>query len=120
MDSRSYSATNSQRLIQGDANAFEDSSINIGGSFNERQERVTALDEMLRLLQQIEQPEPAVAKALKGLSNAKDELTEHAEPDKSSVKKWLEYAKDGLKLAVLGADVNTAAQKLFALFGMVL
>jgi hypothetical protein len=118
MDSRSYNAVNSQRLIQGDSNAYEDASIHIGASFNERQERVVALDDVLGRLQRLESADVAVSKAIKGLSNAKDELTENPAPVKSSVARWLEYAKDGLKVAVLGADVNTAAQKLMALFGM--
>jgi hypothetical protein len=75
---------------------------------------------LLSRLQRLENLDPAVSKAMKGFSNAKDEITEHAIPDGPSVEKWLEYARDGLKVAVLGADVNTAAQKLFALFGMTL
>jgi hypothetical protein len=45
MDSRSYNASHSQRLIQGDGNASTDSSvnINIGQSFNQKQERIAAL-----------------------------------------------------------------------------
>jgi hypothetical protein len=119
MDSRSYTAVNSQRLIQGEGNAYSDASINIGESFNERQERVTALEDALARLQSVAE-DSAIARGIKGLSNAKDELTEQREPDRSAVQRWLEYAKDGLKTAVLAADVNAAMQKLFALFGMTL
>jgi hypothetical protein len=47
MDSRKYEAVNSQRLIQGDSNTYTDSSVNIGQSFNERQERIAALDDYI-------------------------------------------------------------------------
>jgi hypothetical protein len=52
MDGRNYTATNSPRLIQGDSNSYTDSSVNIdiGGSFNERQTRIAALDELIAKL----------------------------------------------------------------------
>jgi hypothetical protein len=118
MDSRNYNATNSSRLIQGDANTFTDSSVNIGSSFNERQERIAALDNMLGKLKATEMKNESVQKAERELSKVRDELAEYPEPDKSSIRKWLEYAKNSMTGAILGYETLEAAKKLWELFGL--
>jgi len=118
MDSRNYNAVNSQRLIQGDSNAYEDSSVNIGGSFNEKQVRIAALDDLIARLKASEMKNESVEKAGRELAKVRDELAEYPEPNKSSVRKWLEYAKNVLASAALGLEVTEAAKKLFELFGV--
>ena len=58
MDSRSYSAVNSQKVLQGDNSTLTDSSINIGQSFNQKQERVAALDDLIGKLSTSEIKKP--------------------------------------------------------------
>jgi hypothetical protein len=118
MDSRNYNATNSSRLTQGDSNTYTDSSVNIGGSFNERQERIAALDDVIAKLKSSDDQNGPVVKAQRELGKVRDELTEYSEPDKSSVKKWLEGAKNVMGTAVLGLEATEAAKKLWELFGM--
>jgi hypothetical protein len=117
MDSRQYSAQNSQRLIQGDSNRYTDSSVNIGDSFNEKQERISALDNVIEKLKS-EVQDDSVSKAQRELGKVRDELTEYSEPDKSSIKKWLDYAKNAMSTAALGLEATEAAKKLWKLFGM--
>jgi hypothetical protein len=96
MDSRNYSATNSQRLIQGEGNTYTDSSVNIGESLKEKQERVAALE----------------------MENVREELVEAKDPDQSTMKKYLQSAKNIMGTATLGYEVTEAAKKLFDLFGL--
>jgi hypothetical protein len=116
LDSRNYSAVNSQRLIQGDRNTYSDSSVNIGQSFNERQTRVTALDDVIGKLK--DEKDESVQKARRELAKARDEIAEYPEPDRSSVRKWLEFAKNALGTAALSLEVTEAVKKLWELFGI--
>jgi hypothetical protein len=120
MDTRKYEAVNSQRLIQGDSNTYADSSTNIdiGNSFNARQERIAALDDVIEKLKTSEVQDEAVAKAQRELGKVRDELTEYPEPDKSSIKRWLEYAKNMMGTAALGYEAVEAGKKLFEIFGL--
>lgn len=117
MDSRNYTATNSSRLIQGESNSYIDSSVNIDGSFNDRQERIATLDDVIEKLESSDVQNEYVTKAQRELGKVRDELAEYPEPDKSSVKKWLEYAKNMMATAALGIEVTEAAKKLWELFG---
>jgi len=119
MDSRNYKAIGSSRMIQGESNTYTDTSvnINIGQSFNERQARITALDDVVgKLAKDDNQAEPVV-KAQKELAKVRDELADEAEPDQSSVSKWLGNAKRLLGTAALGYEVTEAVKKLFEMFG---
>jgi hypothetical protein len=118
VDTRNYNANNSQRLIQGENNAYTDSSINIGGSLNERQQRVTALDEVIAELKTQGEQTEQVARIERELMKVRDELTEYEKPDESAIRKWLEYAKNSMTMTILGYEMTEAAHKLWQLFGM--
>jgi len=120
MDSRSYKAVNSPRLIQGDNNEYTESSINIdiGRSFNEKQERVAQLDDVIKRLEDLEGSDEAAAKATRELTKVKDELTGYPEPNISAIKQWMGRAKQLLATAALGAEVTNAAHRLFRMFGL--
>jgi hypothetical protein len=118
MDSRKYNSVNSERLIQGDSNTYKDSSVNIGESFNERQERIAALDYVIGKLKSTDAKSESVEKAQRELTKVRDELTEYPEPNKSSIRKWLEYAKNSMTGAILGYETVEAAKKLWELFGI--
>jgi hypothetical protein len=120
MESRSYTALNSTRLIQGESNRYTDSSvtINIGSSFNDRQERIAQLGDLIKRLEALEGENEAATRATNDLSKARDELTESVEPNTSAVRRWMERAKDLLATAALGAEVTDAAHRLFQLFGL--
>jgi hypothetical protein len=120
MDSRKYDARHSTRLIQGDNNTYTDSSVNIdiGQSFTERQARIAGVDDLVERLKASEVQTPDVQKARRALENVRDEITDVKEPDKSTVKKWLEIAKSSMATAALGLEVTEAAKKLLELFGL--
>ena len=88
-----------------------------GGSLLERDRCVAEIDDLLARLQ-LEHASHGIARAIEGLCNAKDELTEHPRPYKPGVQHWIEHARDGLKAVHVGADVSSAAHRLFARFGI--
>lgn len=118
IDSRRYDASNSSRLIQGDANTLLDSSrtIDIGRSFNERRQRVDDLGTLIDKLRGVS--DSATAKAALELEKAKDELSDHDSPNESAVARWLTKARDVLKLANVGQDVVEAARQVMHGFGL--
>jgi hypothetical protein len=48
----------------------------------------------------------------------RDELAEYPDPDRSSVKKWLESTKSLMGTATLNDEVMGAGKKLYELFGV--
>jgi hypothetical protein len=48
----------------------------------------------------------------------REELAEYPEPNESSIKKWLEHAKNLMTAAILGHELYEAALGLWHLFGM--
>jgi hypothetical protein len=118
MDSRNYNASNSSRLIQGDSNTYTDSSINIGRSFNERQERIAALDDVIAKLNAIEGKDEALTKAELNLAKVRDELADDPQPNESAIRRWMEGAKNAMTAGILGYETVEAARKLWELFGI--
>lgn len=120
MDSREYKAVNSQRLIQGDSNTYKDSSVNIdiGHSFNERQARIGALDDVIARLKASEEQNGALEKAQRELSKVRDELAEDQKPDESTIFKWMERAKKLMMTGILSYETVEAAKKLWEIFGL--
>lgn len=118
MDSRSYSTVNSQKVLQGDNSTLTDSSINIGQSFNQKQERIAALDELIGKLNTSAIKGDETNKAERALSKVRDELVDEAEPNTSMIRKWLEGAKTMIGTASLGVEVAEAAKKLWEMFGI--
>ena len=117
-DSRRFNNTNSPRSILGDGNTVNDSSINIGGSVNEKMERIVALDELISKLKAKEDVDGSIAKAERDLSKVRDELAEYPQPNESSIKTWLEHAKNLMTSGILGYETFEAAKKLWELFGV--
>jgi len=120
MSSRNYNANNASRLIQGERNAFTDSSenINIGQSFNEKNDRISQLDALIKHLEKVETEDEPARKAGRELSKVKDELAEAETPDSSAIARWMRRAKDLLSTAKIGAEVAEAAHKLYETFGL--
>lgn len=118
MDSRRFNNTNSPRSILGDGNAVNDSSINIGGSVNEKMERIVALDDLIAKLKSREDIDGSIAKAERDLSKVRDELAEYPQPNESHIRTWLEHAKNLMTSGILGYETFEAAKKLWELFGV--
>jgi hypothetical protein len=116
LDSRSYSATNSRNILQADNSTLADNSINIGKSFNDKRERIIALDDVIAKLKAVE--DPALARAELNLTKVRDELADEGEPSESSIMKWLETAKNVMASVVLGHELAERVHNLFRLFGM--
>jgi hypothetical protein len=112
-DSKNYTAINSERVVQGEANEV-DQSVHIAESFNDRKQQVDNLDQLIAALTAAHPtPSDASKKAVRSLENVKDEITVAGKPDGNSVKKWLETAKDAIKALALGKDTLDLAKKTF-------
>lgn len=120
LDTRSYSATNSPRMIQGDLGTYQDDSvrttIRIGNSFNERRAQIDSLNRLLELLTSASQPQTETA--IQMLSRVKEELEDEEQPDPSRLARWMEKAKQALQLGSLGREAVDAAKQLFELFNI--
>ncbi|ATC97206.1 hypothetical protein [Pseudoalteromonas tunicata] len=118
MDQRKYIANNSANVMQGDnhSNLVEGNNINIGSTFAEKNERVQGLEELIALLKQGDIQEKD--KALRHLENAKEELTDEAEPDEGTIGKWLNKATGILKYADKGSELFTKAKEVMTGFGI--
>jgi hypothetical protein len=119
MDSRNYNAMNSSRLIQGDGNTYTDSSVNIGNSFNERQERIVAVERVIERLNKEEKQDEQITKAVKELSKVRDELADDPEPDENAIMKWMERAKNFMLAGILSYKTVEAAKKAWELLGLI-
>jgi hypothetical protein len=112
-DSKSYTAINSERIVQGEANEV-DQSVHIAESFNEKKQQVDNLEQLIAALTTAHPtPTDASKKAIINLEKVKDEISNEAKPSGSSVKKWLESAKDAIKALALGKDALDLAKKTF-------
>jgi hypothetical protein len=118
MDSRSYSNVNSPKAIAGTDNTLTDNSINLGQSFNEKHERITALDQLISKLETAEGKTAETEKAERALVKVKSELTDEAEPNTSAIKKWMETAKNSLATAALSYEIVEAGRRVWELFGL--
>ncbi len=120
MDSRSYNAVHSERIVQGDKSELVDSSTNIeiGNSFNQRQERISALDETIQRIEPLTPGNANLRQAEHELRKVREELTEEIEPDRPKIRKWLESAKNLLGSAALGFEIVESARKLWEMFGI--
>lgn len=123
MDSRTYSAVNSSRLLQGDRNTMTDASSNvdirIGQSFNERADQINGLEKLIAILTmesslRHEQREVTTRE----LNKVADELRAEQEPSASRIKRWLEQARTALDFAKLGTEAANLAKKVFESFGI--
>ena len=123
MDSQTYSAVRSSRLLQGDHNSIEDGSSNIdvriGQSFNERAEQVAGLQKLMTLVQGEsglgEEHRRLVAT---DLSKVLDELERERQPSPTRIKRWLAQAKTVVDLGKLGTEASSVAKSVFESFGM--
>nr|WP_323055776.1 PAS domain S-box protein [Paucibacter sp. PLA-PC-4] len=116
MSARNYTASGSERVIQGDNNEV-DQSIHIAESFNKRKQQLDSLDQLITILEQAPAADHA-KKAVLNLEKVKDELALEGAPDKSRVKKWLEVARDSMKGLALGKDVVDLASRTFESFNI--
>lgn len=122
MDSRSYNATNSTKLIQGDQNKLiessTNSSINISGSFNERKTQIENIQKVIDRIHTSEPDSEEKSKTILNLEKVKDELENETKPDESRVGKWLERAKQAVQLGSFGHETVTAVKDLLESFGI--
>jgi len=118
LDSRSWNVKDSRNVNMGDDNQLTDNSINIGQSFNQRQERIAALDDLIGKIKGAETKNDASEKAEKSLTKVRDELADEAEPNEPMIKKWLENAKNVMVTGALSYEVIEAGKKLWEMFGM--
>lgn len=118
MDSRSYNAANSQNVLQGDNSMLTDNSIRIGKSFNERQERIQAVEDLIEKLRPVGAENEAIARVERELEKVRDELREFEEPNESAIRRWLELAKKTMTGSILGYEIVEAGRRLWELFGI--
>lgn len=116
MDSRRYNAVGNRNQL-GDGNSDSSVNIDIGHSFNERQDRINAIDDVIAKLK-AEQQTKSVEQAQRELSKVRDELADDPQPDSSSMYKWMERAKNLMMTAILSYETMEAVKKLLEIFGM--
>jgi len=116
LDSRSYVASKSPQVIQGDSNREilqeADQSIYIASSFNERAAQVEGLEKLIQLLSRHAEAGAAVA----NLNKIKDEITDEASPNSRRIWKWLERAKLSMEATKLSAEIIEAAKGVYSSF----
>ena len=122
IDSKTYSAVNSPRLIQGDASSVEEGSssisIRIGQSFNERAEQVAGLEKLVALVRR----ESSLAEehrevVTRELNKVLDELQSEQQPSPSRIKRWLTHAQTVVDLGKMGSEASSVAKSVFESFG---
>jgi hypothetical protein len=120
MDSRSYSATNSANVVQGDesANVIENSTIQIGKNIAEINSQLDLLKDALGAIESESKVNESLKPVVRHLENTKEELEESATPDPSTVEKWLGKANAAIKTAGATTETLTKFQGLIESFGM--
>ncbi len=110
----------SHLIAEDSSNGNGDSVLNIdiGESFTDRQVRISALDEVIEKLNSSEVQDGFLSKTQRDLWKVRDELAEYPDPDKSSVKKWLENTKNLMGTAPVNDEVMGAGKKMYELFGV--
>lgn len=113
MNSKSYTAIGSSRVVQGDNNEV-DQSIHIAESFNEKKQQLENLDQLIAALTAAHStPTEDSKKAIINLEKVKDELKTEDKPDGSRIMKWMDTAKNAIKVLALGKDALDLAEKTF-------
>ncbi|UOG91479.1 MAG: hypothetical protein L3K52_14950 [Candidatus Thiothrix sulfatifontis] len=114
---RSYSANNSANIMQGDNHSgiIESGDINIGATYNEKQEIMKKLDALIAAL---DSNDDELAKAKRKFESVKDEMQDSKEPDKVSIKKWLAGAKTILDSVKVAETVYGHAKDVYEAFGL--
>ncbi len=120
IDNRKYDASGAGIVMQGDNqnNIVTGNMVTIGGSLKEQQKRVEGLEELRALLKESDLVDKD--KAVRYLVNAKEELTEEAEPDNGSIEKYMNKARNILKLAEKGSKLFELAKTVLTSFGIIL
>lgn len=120
MDTKSYNATNSTRVIQGDASSNVDMSdeIRIAHSFNERREQIEGLEQLIAAVRGSGADANTTGTVLRNLENVKEELETATAPDPTRVTKWLTRVKELVQTGALGYQVVDATKKVLAMFGL--
>lgn len=119
MDSRSYKSIASSHVIQGDENKLDDSSIRIEKSFNNRQNQINNLSELIEILKKESgEPKEDREKAILNLEKVKDELSEEESPNPGFIKRWLSKAQSYLKTIELAKSTVEKAKELYDAFGL--
>lgn len=116
MNSKSYTAIGSSRVVQGDNNEV-DQSIHIAESFNEKKQQLENLDQLIAALTAAHStPTEDSKKAIINLEKVKDELKTEDKPDATRIMKWMDTAKSAIKVLALGKDALDLAEKTFGGF----
>jgi len=115
-----YIATNSSRLIQGEAITYEDNSdqsvITISNSFNVKKEQIDKLNEVVSLLKRDSIDDDKRQEAMANFDKIKEELSEEENPDKSKIFKWLNKTKKALENLILSHDTVEAINWVYHSF----
>lgn len=123
MSDKRNTSINSQGVVQGeDIKTIDidiDQSIKIGRSFNEKKSQVEKVRQLMdSLSNSTELNDSEREEATKNLRKVKEELEDEEKPDSSRIKKWMDRAKDFLKIAKEGQGLYESAKETFESFDL--
>ncbi|RII28911.1 MAG: hypothetical protein CXR31_03290 [Geobacter sp.] len=119
VDSRSYNANNSSRVIQGDSSMIiEKSTIKIGCTFSEKKAQLDKILTAIQLLKNDTDETDLKVQAVTNLEKVKDELENESHPDESRISKWLERTKQAIQLGSFAHETVSACKELLEAFGI--
>lgn len=121
-NSRSIIAGHSPQIVQGDTSGAvsqsHDESVYIANSFNQRQEQISKLTELIEALKAAPQEGSQAEKAVINLEKVKDELTEEPQPDPNRIRRWLERTKNCIEIMKLGKETLELAKSVYTSFNL--
>jgi leucine dehydrogenase len=123
MDARTYSAVNSNHLLQGDNSSdvgfSSGTSIHIDRSFNAASANLEIIEQLIQALLTEPQLDPEQrAKAVANLTNVQEELREQEKPDGGRIRRWLENAKLALETGNVGAEAIEKFHQVWRAFNL--
>ena len=116
--SGTYSATHSPGAAVGTNNqaGIIGSAVTIGATPVEREQQTSALEQLIAQIRLSPLGSEQKEEAVRNLSNVKDEVKED-KADKGRIAKWLNRAREIIKVGAAGAELVQKGEEVFSMFG---
>lgn len=121
MNPSQYTAVNSQQIAQGQGIKMigNAGTLNIGTTFNEKQELAQLFDRVVNaLLREKGETQQQAYEARRYVERAKEEVCEEPRPDETRLRRYLEKAKEFFSTATFAKDAIDAFRILLQTIGM--
>ncbi len=94
------------------------STVNIGSTYNEKQNQISALAELEKEISAADLDPDAKNTALRNIANAQEELKEKEDPRPEEIGNWLKRAGTAITTANAAASLLSKVDDVMKLFGM--